>query len=240
MIKIGLTMSIELKGAVKEYVIPSDYIAAVSESGAIPVLIPPLENSAKLEQILSGIDGIIITGGDDISPELYGEQNTGLSFNTSLVRDDAEKYMLKKVIESGYPILGICRGFQLINIYFGGKLYQDLETQFRIGINHRNQLVNSEELHHEVRIEDGTMLFEIIRSERFMVNSRHHQGVREPGKGLIPAAFASDGLIEAVENPEMNIVAVQWHPENLFRRGGKYGAIFSDLINRCEKIKAGE
>ncbi|HOP30204.1 MAG TPA: gamma-glutamyl-gamma-aminobutyrate hydrolase family protein [Spirochaetota bacterium] len=239
MMKIGLTMSIEQKGTVKEYSIPSDYIDAVYESGAIPVLIPPLENIAIIDHILSGLDGIIITGGDDISPALYGEQNTGQSLKTSLVRDEAEKYILGKVLESGNPILGICRGFQLINVYFGGKLYQDLETQFRVGINHRNQFMNPEELHHEVRIEDGTMLFEIIRSERCMVNSRHHQGVREPGDGLIPVAFASDGLIEAVENSEMNIVAVQWHPENLFRRGGKYGSIFSDLIIRCEKKKAG-
>lgn len=234
MIKTGLTLSIEKNGSIEEYAIPTDYVKAVAECGALPVLIPPLEDKDKLDQIISGIDGIIMTGGDDLSPEMYGEKNTGLSRNTSVVRDEAELYILDKVLNSGKPVLGICRGFQLINVYFGGTLYQDLESQFRIGINHRNIFVNPEDLHHEVRIEEGTMLSEVIRCERFMVNSRHHQGVKNPGKGLVQSAYSSDGLVEAVEHPEMNIIAVQWHPENIAALGGKYKALFIDFIHRCE------
>jgi putative glutamine amidotransferase len=237
MIKIGLTLSVEEKGNRAEYHIPSDYVSAVIDSGAKPGLINPTEDRAALNEYLSAIDGIIITGGDDISPEFYGEENSGMSFNTSRIRDEAEIYIIDKVLELNYPVLGICRGFQLINIYFGGKLYQDLESMFRIGINHRNQFMSPEDLHHEVRIEDGTLLFEIIRSERFMVNSRHHQGVKEIGNGLNLSAYSSDGLAEAVEFPEKNIIAVQWHPENLVSLGGRYKSLFFDLKHRCEKIK---
>lgn len=237
MIKIGLTMSIELSGLIIQYTIPTDYIKAVADNGAVPVLIPPLEARKNLQQILSGLDGIIITGGEDISPEIYGEENTGLSRNTSKVRDEAELFILESVISSGCPVLGICRGFQLINVYFGGSLYQDIESQYRIGINHRNTFMNSGDLHHEVRIDEETILFEIIRSERFMVNSRHHQGIKEPGKGLVVSAQSSDGIIEGIEYPGKNIIAVQWHPENLAGLGGKYNALFIDLIHRCKEFR---
>lgn len=237
MIKIGLTLSIEHNGPIEEFAIPSDYISSVIECGALPVLIPPLEDKEKLEHILAGIDGIIMTGGDDISPEMYGEKNKGFSRNTSRIRDEAELYILGRALESGCPVLGICRGFQLINVYFGGTLYQDLETQFRIGINHRNLFMTPEDLHHEVRIEENTQLFEVIRCERFMVNSRHHQGIKEPGQGLVQSAHSSDGIIEGIEHPGMNIIAVQWHPENLARLGGRYNALFIDLIHRCEVFR---
>lgn len=237
MIRIGLTLSIENRGSFNEYLIPSDYVKAVIESGALPVLIPPLEDRNRLDLILSGIDGIIITGGDDISPEIYGEENTGLSLNTSRVRDEVELYLMGKAVNSGNPVLGICRGFQLVNIFFGGTLYQDLESQFKGRINHKNNFRNSEDLHHEVIIESGSRLSSIIRSERFMVNSRHHQGVKEPGRGLVPSAYASDGIIEALEQRNLNIIAVQWHPENLVRLGGKYISLFADLVQRCKSFR---
>lgn len=237
MVKIGLTLSIERRGALTEYVIPSDYVAAVIDCGAFPLLIPPLEGRRELDEYISSVDGIIMTGGDDISPEIYGEENMGLSLNTSRTRDDAEMYILDRALDLEYPILGICRGFQLINVYFEGTLFQDLETQFGVGVIHRNLFREPGDLHHEVIIEEGTALSGIIGCSEFMVNSRHHQGVKSAGKGLFPSAFSGDGIIEAVEQKDMNIIAVQWHPENLVRLGGRYRALFEDLIKRCELFK---
>lgn len=240
MIKIGLTLSIEKKTAMTEYVIPSDYAAAVMECGALPVFIPPVEERGLLDEYIAGVDGIIMTGGDDISPEIYGEENNGLSLNTSLPRDRAELYILERAVDLGYPVLGICRGFQLINVYFGGTLYQDLESQFGSGVTHRHVFREPGDLHHEVSIEKGTRLFDIIGVSELRVNSRHHQGVKNPGRGLLPSAYSGDGIIEAMEQGDMNIIAVQWHPENLVSLGGRYKSLFENLIRRCELFKGKE
>lgn len=237
MIRIGVTLSVESRGAFFEYCIPSDYVYAVISCGATPLLIPPLEDPGTLDRYLADVDGIIMTGGDDITPEVYGSENNGLSQNTSIVRDEAEIYLIRKALDLGYPVLGICRGFQLINAAFGGELYQDIETEYGVGVKHRNVFKSAENLHHEVSIEKGTMLHRIIGSEKFAVNSRHHQGIKTPGKGLSISAVAGDGIIEAVESAEMNIVAVQWHPENLVRLGGEYKALFADLVERCETFR---
>lgn len=209
----------------------------LSAAGGGPVLIPPIEDRGALDRYLADVDGIIMTGGDDITPEIYGSVNTGLSLNTSMVRDEAEIYLIRKAVELGYPVLGICRGFQLINAAFGGELYQDIETEHGGGVKHRNVFKSAENLHHEVSIEKGSVLHRIIGSERFAVNSRHHQGIKSPGKGLSISAVSDDGIIEAVESAEMNIIAVQWHPENLVRLGGEYIALFNDLVERCKTFR---
>ncbi len=237
MVKIGLTLSLEKRGEIYEYGIPSDYIRAVTECGALPVLLPPVDNCNILNEYLSGVDGIIMTGGDDISPVLYGEINTGLSRNVSEQRDRSELYLLKKAISKHYPVLGICRGFQLINVYFGGTLYQDLSMEFNGIENHANVFKNPEDLHHDILIEKGSFLFDIIGTSDFKVNSRHHQGVKNPGKGLVCSAYSGDGIIEALEQPDMNIIAVQWHPENLVCLGRRYKSLFIDLIKRCELFR---
>lgn len=237
MIKIGLTLSIENKGSFYEFSIPSDYVSAVIECGGFPVLIPSLNNHEAIDKFLEEVDGIIMTGGDDISPELYGEDNRGLSINTSPQRDEAEIYLLGRALELGYPVLGICRGFQLINVYSGGALFQDLEKEFSGGVVHRNMFRNPEDLHHEVNIGKESLLSDIICSDRFMVNSRHHQGIRVPGRDLTVTAYSDDGLVEAVENRDLNIIAVQWHPENLVSLGGVYRSLFENLVKRCEVFR---
>ncbi|HOP64096.1 MAG TPA: gamma-glutamyl-gamma-aminobutyrate hydrolase family protein [Spirochaetota bacterium] len=240
MIRIGLTMGVERKGTLDEYLIPADYLKAVNECRAVPILIPPVEDRMILDEYISSIHGIIITGGDDISPVVYGCENTGLSRNTSLVRDEAELYVIERAINAGYPILAICRGFQMINVFSGGALYQDLETEFGSGISHRNIFDNPVDLHHDVVIEKGSRLYNIIGTERFPVNSRHHQGVKETGRDLFRAAYSDDGLVEAVESDDMNIIAVQWHPENIVMLGGRYRALFTDMVERCRVFREGK
>jgi len=233
MIKIGITISVESKNGREDYSIPADYLTAVIKSGASPVLIPPIEEHSKLEEYLESIDGLLLTGGDDISPELYGEKNTGLSRHISMRRDEAELYIIGRAVHFGLPVLGICRGFQILNAYFGGSLFQDIGSQFNGVINHANSFNNATDLHHEVFFEYGTTLMKISGVPDMIVNSRHHQGIKTLGTELKPAAYAGDGLVEAFENMEMNIIAVQWHPENIARLGGKYTALFDDLVKRA-------
>ena len=232
MVKIGLTISVEKRNNPEEYCIPADYITAVMKYGASPVLIPPLDEHAKLDAYLEDIDGLVLTGGDDISPELYGEVNSGLTGHVSKTRDEAELYIIGRAVHSGIPLLGICRGFQILNVYFGGTLYQDLASQFGELIHHANPFVSATDLHHDIFFECGTAFMGISGGADMTVNSRHHQGIKALGTGLRAGAFPSDGLIEAFECSDMNIMAVQWHPENTVRLGGRYDMLFQNLLER--------
>lgn len=162
--------------------------------------------------LLDRIDGIIFTGGDDFDPAIYGGGDNSLVEDYDFSFDKACLEFLDHALKKDIPVLGICRGFQLINIYFGGTLYEDLQSQFSKKIIHRNG--KDKFASHDVIFEKNQRLYNLIKEERWTVNSLHHQGVKDLGEGLVVNARSSDGLIEAFENPKYKyLVGIQWHPE---------------------------
>lgn len=157
-------------------------------------------------------DGYIFMGGNDFDPGLYGSDSYDLVEYYNRNEDLAELEVLDYAIKNKKPILGICRGMQLINIYYGGTLYEDLKSQFSSSISHRAEGAFA---YHQINIEPDSRLSFYIASPSYEVNSYHHQAIRDLAEGLRPAAFAPDGLIEAIENPYYDsfMLGLQRHPE---------------------------
>jgi len=191
------------------------YVNAVVKAGGTPVLIPLITNETALEEILSRIDGLILSGGGDIYSPLFGEKLHPSVVSYDLERDHYEITLVKQAAERQMPILGICRGIQLINVAFGGNLIQDIPSQIPESAVNHNQEEAREVATHSVRITHGTQLHKIAQTEKIMVNSFHHQAIETVAPGFEAVAWAEDGTIEAIESTEeKSILGVQWHPEN--------------------------
>ncbi|MFC2176338.1 gamma-glutamyl-gamma-aminobutyrate hydrolase family protein [Bacteroidota bacterium] len=187
----------------------------IAQPGVLPVLIPQLPKDKKLA-IIKELDGLVLQGGSDLAPASYGEKPIGRWLGDP-IRDEYELELIKLFLAEGKPVLGICRGFQLMNTYYGGTLFQDIETQRPNSIKHRDAVVY-DRVHHGVRfVKDAFLqtLYANVQSPE--VNSVHHQGVKDIGKGLIPQAYcAEDNILEGFmhESAEPGkIMGVQWHPE---------------------------
>lgn len=188
------------------------YIDSLRRAGAAVVLIPPqAENVATLTEPL---DGIMLAGGNDCDPNLYGEEPHPTCEKMDCRRQDNDLALARAARDKGIPALGICLGAQVMNIAAGGSLIQDIASQVDGSINHVSAPENR--ARHDVSIEPHTRLAGILGARHFNVNSSHHQAVKNAGRGLRVAAKAPDGVIEAVEDPDHRFyVGVQWHPEDL-------------------------
>jgi gamma-glutamyl-gamma-aminobutyrate hydrolase PuuD len=189
--------------------IPNDYVRAVEEAGGRPLLVPPSE--VGVEETLDAVQGLVFSGGSDLDPEHYGADTHPETFGVHPERDRAELELLKAALDRDMPVLGICRGIQVLNVARGGGLHQHLpEIVGHEGHKHNPPGVY---IDHEVEIEPETRLAEILGA-RHAVKSHHHQGLDAVGKGLRIAAHAEDGSIEAVEDPSQRFaLGVLWHPE---------------------------
>ena len=219
------------------------YVNAVVEAGGTPVLIPLVTNEKALEEIVSRIDGLILSGGGDIYSPLFGEEVHPSVESYDLERDRYEIALVKQAVERQIPVLGICRGNQLINVAFGGNLIQDIPSQIPESTVNHNQEEAREVATHSVRITPESQLYRITKAERIMVNSFHHQSVNTVAPEFEAVAWADDGVIEAIEASEGKaIVGVQWHPENGAVAGDPVMAdTFKYLVNEAalfEKAKA--
>lgn len=177
-----------------------NYINAIEEVGAIPCLNEEYDDS---------FDGLVLCGGSDIHPSYYNEEMDG-SRNIDEARDKQEFALLKAFVEAGKPVLGICRGCQLINIYFGGSLYQHIEKAEE----HSSGIPNVD-LVHNVVAEKGSVAQKLY-GESFFINSSHHQAIKKLGKNLRVSMLSGNGtIVEGIEHTELPIIAVQWHPERM-------------------------
>ena len=193
------------------------YYEAVASAGGAPVLIPLLEDVDALRGVYDACAGIMIPGGVDMDPATYGETAHEKLGRIDPDRDRVELQLTRWCIEDKKPLLGLCRGLQVINVAAGGTLFQDIDAQLEGAIRHDyfpNYGFERDHVSHEVAVEPSSRLRSLVDLDQLPVNSMHHQGVKRLGKGLVACARAADGLIEAVESTNGHwMVGVQWHPE---------------------------
>ena len=221
-----------------------DYLEGIQQAGGVPVVLPfglpsAADGSgslaAAIEEMVERFDGFLFTGGPDVSPALYGQDDMGGKIKTCPRRDELEVPLLKKAVASGKPIFGICRGLQLINAVLGGTLYRDLPSEHPSEIVHR-QAKPYGRYTHTVQANGPlqVLLSDLIVSNTLPVNTLHHQAVRELAPGLEAMAVTPDGLIEAFYAPGARFLwAVQWHPEYLFRNDATSRRLFKKFVEAC-------
>jgi putative glutamine amidotransferase len=215
--------------------LPQRYLAAVERAGAVAVILSLNHAPSTVRHLLKILDGLVLSGGDfDIHPRYYGERPLAALGKIKSSRTDFELEITDKALKQDLPVLGICGGAQALNVALGGSLYQDIATQLSAsGVSEHT----SKNPHgHEIRVEAGTRLFDILKRSHLNVNTRHHQAVRRLGRGLIVNAVADDGVIEGIESTEHDFaLGVQWHPELLGPADARQRRIFSAFAAFCKK-----
>ena len=215
------------------------YVLAVAEAGGVPQLIPLLgEDPETLARIYDGLDGILFPGGADIGPEEYGAERSPLCGSVDAERDRTELILARWALEEGKPVLGICRGLQLINVAAGGTLYQDLATEHASTVDHDLPDTDGtnphEALAHDVELSPRSRIERIMGAECVRVNSTHHQGIKELASSLIVSAHAPDEIIEGIESKGgAFVLGVQWHPEDLTSSDRRMRGIFAALVDNA-------
>ena len=217
------------------WVMSQRYILTLIASGAIPWMIPLVgDDEETLRGIYDELDGVFLPGGADIDPTSYSEERHPLCDRTDPARDQVELMLARWAIADRKPVLGVCRGVQLINLATGGTLYQDLADQYAGSIKHDyfpfGGKYSRDHLAHHVEVAPNTRLAEMIGAGTVPVNSMHHQGIRTLGAGLVASAIAPDGLIEAAETSDgWFLVGVQWHPEALTDTDTRMRRLFDEF-----------
>jgi putative glutamine amidotransferase len=183
------------------------YISAVQRAGALAVLLPP-EDGADPDEVLGLIDGLLLVGGTDVDPAAYGAERDPATTYTTPARDEFELVLARRALELDLPLLGICRGMQVMNVAAGGTLTQDVEN---VDVHRHTPGVFGD---HEVELDAGTLAARATGEERHAVKSHHHQGIDRVGAGLVVSGRADDGEVEALEVPDKRFaLGVLWHPE---------------------------
>ncbi|MAE33239.1 MAG: hypothetical protein CL493_02845 [Actinobacteria bacterium] len=201
-------------GNISCVVINSDFVKACNNFGNTAVIFGPHENSENIN--VSKFDAIVISGGGDINPNTYGESKSEKTIRISDDRDRTELSMLKSAEENNVKTLAICRGHQLLNVYKGGTLYQDLDDSGFKDINHEKPFGDARSHIHDVNIETDTKLYEIVNEKNIRVNSIHHQAINNLGNDLKISAKSPDGVVEGIElTNNWDAIGIQWHPENM-------------------------
>jgi len=208
-----------------------DYEESVRRAGGEPRVVEP--STGTLDEVMTAVDGVLLTGGGDVSPALYGEDRHATFDAAENGRDAFEIELARRACADNVPLLAICRGIQVLNVARGGTLVQDIPDQVPGAMVHTIR-EPSFAIAHDVWIASGTLLERLMRerleSDTCPVNSRHHQAVKAVGEGLLVSATAPDGVIEAVEDPSRRFcLGVQWHPENFYRTG-EFRALFEGFI----------
>ncbi len=212
-----------------------DYLSSLEKAGAeIRVLTPETD---PLPSALTTCDGVLLTGGPDVDPVVYGESERHPTVELDPQRDDYELALARLAIASDLPLLAICRGAQVLNVAAGGTLIQDIPSSQPSDLAHT--IAKRDAIAHDVEVAPNTCLSVLLAPEleegRVAVNSRHHQSVKTPAPGFVVSATAPDGVIEAIEKKDADFcLGVQWHPEN-FWRTGQFSTLFGGLVDAARR-----
>jgi putative glutamine amidotransferase len=230
-VRIGVTTSPLVHDDIAVEGVNRSYVDAVVRAGAIPVVFPVLD-ARDVDDLLRSVDGILLSGGADIEPSFYGAERQPEVEVVDVARDEFELALVRAAADLGVPVLGVCRGMQLINVAFGGTLIQHLPGADAAD-GHRER-VRFAEVIHDVDVLAASRLAQIVGTDRIGVNTLHHQAVDTIGAGLVPVAWSSDdGIVEAIESVgAARMLGVQWHPELLPHLPGN-PELFSWLVSAC-------
>jgi putative glutamine amidotransferase len=219
------------------------YESAVQSAGGIPVIAPVTTDHASLAEAVRRTDGVLLTGGDDINPALYEKNLSRKILKTveqtpdSGARDLRELILIEEIFRQRKPVLAICRGHQMMNVAFGGKLLADIGQQLPEALNHR-RMDRPLDLVHEAALTPGSLMFKICQTRVLGVNSTHHQAILEPAEPFTATARSRDGIVEAMELKSDWLpffLSVQFHPERLVQQHARYRKIFQEFVAACKK-----
>ncbi|MBI3557002.1 MAG: gamma-glutamyl-gamma-aminobutyrate hydrolase family protein [Deltaproteobacteria bacterium] len=214
----------------------ANLVGSVYRAGGLPVIIPDLRSEEAVDEFVERLDGLLLAGGADVSPLSYGRKDFDVKWPGDKVRDDYEIMLIRKTEQAGRPIFGVCRGLQIMNVAFGGTLYQDISTEKQGSLVHRDWDIYEQNVH-GVKLTPGSWLESLYGKSELKVNTIHHQGVRELAPLFKATAVAPDGVVEAIEDKDGRWVrAVQWHPEwhGLDKQGvDELELVFADFVRAC-------
>jgi putative glutamine amidotransferase len=233
---IGITCDYDW--AIEKVQINREYYEGIRLAGGLPFLIPCM-GVEDIPLILDRLDGLMLTGGADVDPALFGESQHPKLGKLNPERDKLEIALCRQAMERGIPILGICRGHQVMNVAMGGTLYQDLESQWNLGqITKHFQSAPGWHETHKVKINEGCRLRDILGSDLLGTNSYHHQAVKDPAPCFDITAFCVDGVAEAIESRDHDFaVGIQWHPERMYQSSEAIMNLFKAFISAAKTLQ---
>ena len=225
---IGVTPSVDEEK--NRCVVQPGYLESIDRAGGLGLMLPLTDRDEDIRQFVELCDGFLFVGGPDIEPWRYGQELLPECGAQNVRRDAMEWKLTQAVLAADKPLLGVCRGIQVLNTVLGGTLYQDIPSQYETELSHQMPEPPYNRVSHPIRVVAGTPLAELPFAGG--CNSRHHQAILELAPGLEIMAYASDGIIEAVRMPEKKFVwAVQWHPEAFWEEEGMHLELFRKLVD---------